>query len=52
MEYVIEFDTRPQLVGPFHSEREAETAARTISEQRGGDQWRIRPMTLPPFALA
>ena len=50
MEYVIEFDSRTPLVGPFHTEREAEETAAELAERRGVANWRIRSMQVPGLA--
>jgi hypothetical protein len=50
MEYVIEFDSRTPLVGPFHTEQEAEATAAEIAERRSIANWRIRPMQVPGLA--
>ncbi|WP_167756778.1 hypothetical protein [Orlajensenia leifsoniae] len=52
MEYVIEFDTMPQLVGTFHSEAEAEDAAERIAAHRGVSSWRVRQVFNGAMALA
>ncbi|KQX07586.1 hypothetical protein ASC59_07540 [Leifsonia sp. Root1293] len=52
VEYVIEFDTKPQLVGTFHSQAEAEVAAERIAEHRGVSSWRVRQVYNGAMALA
>lgn len=52
VEYVIEFDTKPQLVGTFHSQSEAEDAAQRIAAHRGVSSWRVRQVFNGAMALA